>query len=354
MAEESKKKISIIVPCYNVERYIDRCINSLVNQTIGVEVLQLIFVDDASTDRTGRKLMYWQKKYPDSIEVYILPENRRQGGARNEGLRHAVAPFIGFVDSDDWVSVDMYERLYEALQREHCDFVTCCPKRAVDANEPLNAHVFDDRRIVVDSEEKKRAFLMERLPGGVWSKLFQADFLRQAAPDFPEQTAYEDNYWMAMVRLHVTSCYVLGCELYYYFVNPQSTILSADSERHLQRLAIEEAKLTEYQRRGVFETYYREFEYEFLRLYYINSLHTFFMRMSDLSSIPFAEMQKKVIQYFPDYKNNPYLSKFIALEKELLATLELELALPQWELLAENYRKVTRENVERLTDKNRI
>ncbi len=350
----SGKKISIIVPCYNVERYIDRCINSLVNQTIGIECLQLIFVDDASTDRTGRKLLYWQKKYPDSIEIYTLPENRRQGGARNEGLRHAVAPCIGFVDSDDWVAVDMYERLYEALQREQCDFVDCCMKRVVDAYEPLNSHVFEDRCILVDSEEKKHAFLVERLPGGVCSKLFRANFLQQAAPEFPEQTAYEDNYWMAMVRLAVNRCYVIGRELYYYYVNPQSTILSVNSERHLQRLTIEEAKLAEYRRRGIFEKYYREFEFEFLRLYYINSLHTFFMRMSELGSIPFAEMQKKVRQYFPDYKNNPYLARFMALERELLSTVELELDLARWELLAENYRRVMKANAGKNEEENRI
>lgn len=350
----SEKKISIIVPCYNVERYIDRCINSLVNQTIGAECLQLIFVDDASTDRTGRKLMYWQKKYPDSIEIYTLPENRRQGGARNEGLRHAVAPFIGFVDSDDWVSAEMYEVMYDTLAHEQCDFVCCCAKRAVDANVPLNNHVFDDRSYVIDSEEKRKEFLLERLPGGVWSKLYRAEFLRQAAPDFPEQTAYEDNYWTAMVRLAVNRCHVIGRELYYYYVNPQSTILSVNSERHLQRLTIEEAKLAEYRRRGIFERYYREFEFEFLRLYYINSLHTFFMRMSELDSIPFAEMQKKVRQYFPDYKSNPYLARFMALERELLSTVELELDLARWELLAENYRKVMKADAGKNAEENCI
>ena len=135
-------------------------------------------------------------------------------------------------------------------------------------------------------------FLLERLSGGIWSKLFRREFLEKAAPPFPEKIAYEDNYWMAMLRLSTNSCYQLGRELYYYFANQESTILQTNSQRHLERLAIEERKLEEYKRRGVFEQYYREFEFEFLRLYYVNSLHTFFLRFSDMSLLPFGEMQK--------------------------------------------------------------
>ncbi|MDE7298660.1 MAG: glycosyltransferase, partial [Lachnospiraceae bacterium] len=200
-AAKQEKKVSVVIPCYNVERYIDRCIHSLTVQTIGVESLQLIFVDDASTDRTVRKLRYWQAKYPDSIEVYCLPENRRQGGARNEGLRHVSANAVGFVDSDDWVAPDMYERLYETLLREQCDFVSCCQKRAFDASAPLDPHAREDRRIVVHSEEERKEFLLEKLPGGACSGLFRREFLEECAPAFPEGTAYEDNYWIAMVKL---------------------------------------------------------------------------------------------------------------------------------------------------------
>ncbi|MBQ9118791.1 MAG: glycosyltransferase family 2 protein [Lachnospiraceae bacterium] len=339
MSEQTEKKISIIIPCYNVDKYIDRCINSLVAQTLGIDALQLILVDDASQDRTPKKLAWWAARYPQSIEVILLPENRRQGGARNEGWRHAVAPYIGFVDSDDWVAPEMYELLYQAMEQEECDFVTCCGRRTATPQVQLNQNVFASRKIEIKDEEARKSFLLERLSGGIWSKLFRREFLEKAAPEFPEQTAYEDNYWMAMLRLQTDSCYLLGRELYYYYANPESTILQTNSKRHLERLAIEEQKLAEYKRRGVFETYYREFEYEFLRLYYINSLHTFFLRFSDMSLLPFSEMQRKVKEYFPDYRNNPYLERFLPLERELLKTIELELSNGQWEMLAEQYRK---------------
>lgn len=340
------KKISIVIPCYNVEKYLDRCIHSLTEQTIGLDALELIFIDDASTDRTGRKLEWWRNRYPDSIKVITLPENRRQGGARNEGLKYVTAETVGFVDSDDWAAPEMYEVMYNTLIREGCDFVNCRYLRAVNTNQHVSDKAGENKRFDLRTKEERKQFLVSRLQGGIYCNLFQKEFLQKAAPEFPEKTAYEDNYWMAMVRLGVNSCYLLGQELYYYFVNQQSTILSKNSGRHLERLNVEEKKLEEYKKRGIFDTYYREFEFEFLRLYYVNSLHTFFLRMSDLQGLPFQEMQKKVKTYFPDYQSNPYLDQFLPVEKELLRTVELSLDLRQWEQLAQGYQR----EVERLSN----
>lgn len=333
------KKISVIIPCYNVDRYIDRCINSLVTQTIGIENMQLIFVNDASTDRTARKLEWWQKRYPESIEVYHLPENRRQGGARNEGLKHACGETLGFVDSDDWIAAEMYEQLYTVLQRENCDFVNCFLKRAYDGNTELSDSVCESKLVRIDSEQAKKEFLVERLPGGNCCRLYRRELIAKA-PQFPEHTAYEDNYWMAFVKLETSSYYLLGKELYYYFVNDNSTILSTNSGRHLERLSVEVAKLEEYKRIGIFEKYREEFAYEFLRLYYINSLHTFFLRMADVREMPFEEMKNTVLKYFPDYKENPYYDRFVPMEQQLLMTLEREITPEQWQMLAEQYRAV--------------
>lgn len=333
------RKISIVVPCYRVERYIDRCIHSLVTQSIGTDALQLIFVNDASPDRTGRKLAYWAARYPQ-IQVVTLPENRRQGGARNAGLRLATAPFTGFVDADDWTSPQMFEVLYQELAGGAYDFAGCYPKRAFDSSAELNDHAAEDREFFVSSKEERRNFLLYRLPGGIYCQLYNSRFLIEKAPDFPEHTAFEDNYWMSLLKLRTGSCKILGRELYYYFVNTESTILSADAGHHLDRLAIEESLLLTCQQLGVLQDYYREIEFEFLRLYYVNSLHTFFLRIADLGTVPFQRMQKKVREYFPDYETNPYLSRFLPLELELLKTIELPLTKEQWQLLADHYREL--------------
>lgn len=123
------KWISVIIPCYNAEMYIERCISSLVAQTIGIENLELIFVNDASDDNTINYLREWEIRYPDSIVVIDCENNRRTGGARNIGLRRACGKYIGFMDNDDEIEPEMYEMLYNAAEKYQCDVVSCLYER---------------------------------------------------------------------------------------------------------------------------------------------------------------------------------------------------------------------------------
>ena len=104
--------VSIIVPVYNVELFIDECISSLVNQTLSN--IEIILVNDASTDKSLEKIVEWSRK-DDRIVVINSKQNLRQGGARNLGIKAARADYIGFVDSDDFVSYEMYENLYNNI-----------------------------------------------------------------------------------------------------------------------------------------------------------------------------------------------------------------------------------------------
>lgn len=113
-------KVSVIVPAYNSERYISRCVDSLLNQTLGKE-LQVIVVNDGSTDST----LEICKKYEDANEnfVVITKLNAGQAFARNTGLEYAKGEFVGFVDSDDYVDLNMYKSLYETAASEHADLI---------------------------------------------------------------------------------------------------------------------------------------------------------------------------------------------------------------------------------------
>ena len=108
-------EISIIIPCYNVEKYLMRCFLSLKNQTIGIENLELIFVDDASTDDTWDIIQKIENKYSQNVIAVHCDENGRQGRARNIGMTYATAEYIGFVDSDDWVEPNMFEILLDEM-----------------------------------------------------------------------------------------------------------------------------------------------------------------------------------------------------------------------------------------------
>ena len=105
------KKVSVIIPCYYAKKWLPQCFLSLANQTIGTDSLELIFIDDASRDKgeTWELLLMFERAYPDSVIVIRLEENKRQGGARNEGLSYATGEYIAFVDADDWVKPQLFE-----------------------------------------------------------------------------------------------------------------------------------------------------------------------------------------------------------------------------------------------------
>ena len=127
---DEEKKISVIIPCHNAELTIDRCMESVEKQTIGVENLEIILVNDASKDKTLEKLCIWEAKYPNSIIVIDCEENKKPGGARNIGLDYAGGQYIAFADADDILEEDMYEMLFEAADKQ-CDVAICGSSREI-------------------------------------------------------------------------------------------------------------------------------------------------------------------------------------------------------------------------------
>lgn len=116
-----KELISIIVPVYNVEQYLDDCLISIINQTY--KNLEIILIDDGSTDKSGKICDEYAKK--DSRIIVIHKENGGVSSARNAGLRIAKGAYIGFVDPDDWIAEDMYEVLYSNAKKYDADVSVC-------------------------------------------------------------------------------------------------------------------------------------------------------------------------------------------------------------------------------------
>lgn len=344
---ETDKCISIIVPCYNVGKYIDRCVESLVNQTIGIENLELIFVNDASTDDTLDHLTVWEEKYPESILVVDCEENHKQGAARNTGLLYASAPYIGYVDSDDWVEAAMYEKMYEKVEQFGPDAVCVLSTRdeqdgtvRMRSNEKKNG----DKFVEIKDEAARRKFFGEGLTGGVWSGIYRKDLLLEENIMFPEDLRYEDNYWSAILNLVIRSYYIINEHLYHYMINEASTIMEKDSMHHLDRLVTELMKIEEYKRRGVFDLYHDEIEFSFLRMYFINTIRILFVRFTKIPYDIIYTMQDNVKELFPDYEKNPKLNKLPQLQRELLKIASVPLDEEKINILAQAYRKVLLEN----------
>ncbi|MDE6851606.1 MAG: glycosyltransferase [Lachnospiraceae bacterium] len=334
------KKVSVIIPCYNAESFIDRCIISLVRQTIGLESLELIFVNDASQDGTLEKLKLWESRYPNSIMVIDCAENHRTGGARNIGMRHATAEYIGFVDNDDMVEPDMYERLYDAAMEYDCDVVASLYERVSEDGIRYDVvHMPEGiREIPVDCSCRPEG--VAGLPGEIWNKIFRRDIIFDHDIFFLENCHYAENYWAVILKYYIKRYYVVDKIMYHHIVNSNSILMSKDSSVHKDRLDVEIKTLEEISRRGLDDIHSEELEYQFTRKYYINTLHRFCYIGTDLDYDLLRKMQQEMLRRYPGYRKNQKIRDYMNDNafSFLLGTLEMDLSQEDWDRIAEAYR----------------
>lgn len=348
-----EKLISIIIPCYNVEKYIERCFESLVRQTIGIEQLEIILVDDCSTDNTWEKLEKLEKTYPDSVMIIHCEKNGRQGKARNIGLEYASAPYIGFVDADDWVEPDMYASLYEKIKRCDCDIAMCQSWRDFGREEqtlPPRKTGKEDRLLSIDTMDKRKLFLANSSMGFViWNKLYRAELLRKNRIFFPEELAYEDHFFTVLLYFYAQRVYILEERLYHYFVNEQSTVLTSNAAHHFDILTVDSLLWEECERRGFLQDFRKELEYQFLSLCYLISIKMLLLRLPEVPYDFFLHLKEETLKRVPDYHDNPYVKEFVTdVNKILLELLDTSAGEEELQTLFDTLRDYVKKGVLRI------
>lgn len=314
------KKISVIIPCYNVERWIDRCMKSIAVQTFGIENLEVICVDDASTDSTWEHLQKWEQQYPDNVLLIRQAVNQRQGAARNLGLQYASSDWIAFVDADDWLEADYFERLYDPVMRFACDMVSCGWGR--DTSESLT--YFDDiyrkesneeHYIVADTTEITRLLLVRSkfIDTGVWGKIIRKNMILEHHMFFPENLTYEDMYWRPLLDIYAKGIYLIDEKLYHYFENSCSTVLSLNADHHMDWITMQMKIWTEYHKRGLWDEYHEEIEFALLADA-VGFLKLLVLRYEKPSFSIFQLEKNMIRQYVSDYRRNKYVSNITEVE----------------------------------------
>ncbi len=305
-----EKVISIIVPVYNGEATIERCVTSLLNQTIGMDRMEILLVDDCSTDDTYSILKAFEAKFPDVIHVIQTPENLRVGGARNLGIKHATGKYVGFVDADDWVEPVMYEHMIEKALSYNCDVVNCRHSRdtqygLLGENVKTGA---DDMGIVITNEKERSDFIVSNVMGICLAfHIYRRSMLLENEILSPEKIAYEDNLFDPMVYLYAQRIYLLEEVLYHYYVNPNSIVLSLDQPYHRDFFTVGKLRFEEYKKRGVLEKFYDAITFDFLMGFYVAGLKVLVLRYSTPQINAFRELRQDTLDRVPDALANPYL-----------------------------------------------
>lgn len=242
------KLISIIIPIYNVQKFLDRCIKSVVCQTYSD--LEIILIDDGSEDNCPNICEKWAKK--DARIKVIHKENGGLSDARNEGMKSATGEFIGFIDSDDWIAPEMYERLYNAIIADHSD-IAACNVKMVWEDESQSRMLTQQNDCVLNKSEAQLALLDESvLKQPVWNKLYRRAIIENLL--FEKGKYHEDVFWSFQAIGNACSVSIINYEGYYYWQRSGSIMAEKYS---LKRLDAVEAKCN---RQDYFKIYFPEFE----------------------------------------------------------------------------------------------
>lgn len=224
-----EKLISVIVPVYKVEAYLDRCVASIVNQTY--RNLEIILVDDGSPDSCPRICDQWAKK-DERIQVIHKP-NGGLSDARNAGMKVMNGDYVAFVDSDDWIESTMYETMVTLLEKNEADICECGYQKSSGENDLKTISVNNDIQ-VFDTIQAMKAVVQEKIYPVVWNKLYRAQIIEKLW--FQTGKCNEDEYWTYLAVDRGKRFVKTEDSYYYYFFREDSIINEAYSLRRLDGL----------------------------------------------------------------------------------------------------------------------
>ena len=288
-------KVSIIVPVYNVYPYLDKCLNSLVNQTL--QEIEIIIVNDGSLDKSEEIILKYLTKYKNKIKYY-KKENGGLSSARNYGLKYAQGEYVGFVDSDDYVDLTMYEDLVKIASSKKASIVVCATEEVYETKKKIinpTYNLTNDYKDFLLGAPMACNKLFKR-------ELFEGDFL------FNTNIYYEDLELIPSLILKTKNIIFIN-KPYYKYIQRSGSIMN-QQKFNLKILDIItvlnniEARFKKYKK---YEFYKEEIEY----LYIEHILYSAPLQIAKYkeSQKYFETFQSLIKEKFPNWQKNKYLQR---------------------------------------------
>ena len=289
-------KVSVIVPVYNVEKYISKCLDTLVNQTL--DDIEIIIVNDGSKDKSKEIIKKYEMQYLEKIKYYEK-ENVGLSDARNYGMKYANGEYIAFLDSDDYVELDMYEKMYEIAKKENSDMVECnfiweYPNKTRD----------DIGEIYNNKKE-----MIEKIRVVAWNKLIKKEIVEKSKVSFPVGFRYEDVEFTYKLIPYLNKVSFIKKPLVHY-IQRENSISNMQNEKTKEIFEVLDNVLRFYKENNFYEEYKNELEYVYTRYLLCSSL----LRMVKIED---KNIRKKLLNEtwenlnnkFPNWKKNKILNK---------------------------------------------
>lgn len=226
-----KRKLSIVLPVYNSERYLKSCLDALLNQTI--ENYEVICINDGSTDKSREILDNYFKKHKDKMKVFHL-QQMGVWNARLSGIQHASGDYIGFCDSDDTAAPEMYEKLYQLMEESKADMAVC----AFERTERRKKHKYKKEMTGFGNsvlEITENIADLALINAALWNKLFRAELLKHVIelptpPSFMEDMIFLTGLYPFMKKIVFTE------EAYYTYYVTKGSLASSVSKKDVDEI----------------------------------------------------------------------------------------------------------------------
>lgn len=283
--------VSVIIPCFNAEKYIDKCMNVLLNDKL--KNIEIIMINDGSTDKTLKILNDYKKKYNNVI--VLNQKNSGQAVARNNGLKLAKGKFIAFVDIDDFPSKDMLYTMYNYAIKNKCDYVFC----------DYYEYYFDNNKIVSNFHNKdkcKNAILTNFAP---WGKLISKSLIDKIHFEFLEEKIFEDIAVIPVLGALSKNPGYIKQPLYYYNMTNISTTRKKNYDKRFENIILVSNYLYESViDNNLLDSYYEEFAFVFLDGILKSGVLIFARYKEGIKNIKL--LRKNVKAKFPKLLKNKY------------------------------------------------
>lgn len=288
--------VSVIVPMYNVEKYIDECLNSLVNQTL--KDIEVIVVNDGSSDNSVNIVEGYVKRYPNIVKL-VHKENGGLSDARNFGVKYATGKYIGFLDSDDYIEYNMYEMMAQKMEEGH-DVVICDIEYFYEnSNKKWILNGLSNLNV---KDISKRALLS---PMFAWNKLYKSKYFKEYGYTYPINTWYEDIPVTTLIFAKTKKIGYIN-EVYVHYRQREGSIMnSTKSKRLFEIFNIINSVVENFKKENLFDLYRDEIEY--LSIEHLRFYGMFRFIRSNIFKELYLESNKFMTENFPDWKNNKYI-----------------------------------------------
>lgn len=302
-------KVSIVVAVYNLEEYLPRCLDALVNQTL--QEIEILCVDDGSTDSAPKIIDEYALKYPNKIKAF----HKQNGGeftTRNYGLERATGEYVTFVDTDDYVELDWAEKLYKAAKENNADIAVCGFER-IDLNtgKVVSTNMTHFGNAVKEINNKDDFMLF--INPAPWNKLYKLEKVRNLR--FLNFRGFNDMIFLTSSYTKIKKVAFVPDVLYHYFLRYDSQIHSVNEQD------VENFKnyLVELKELYIKENKYEEMKYILDLMVFIHLGTSVMYRASYDKSINIKEMLNETIKYldtnFATWRKSPYLKFSYSLKK---------------------------------------